>query len=155
MDILARQAADLIEQWQGEENRRVLARSLEHERQLVLRLSAPILRLRERLLLLPLIGVIDDERADAIAGELLESVRKERATIVVIDSSAAVQIGSSLGEWLLHTVEAVRFLGAEVVLTGMPARLASSLLPFAEKLNGVTIAGDLQEGLETATALLT
>lgn len=150
LDVLARQAADLIEHWQAEEKQRNLARNLEDERRLVLRLSAPILRVKEGLLLLPLIGRIDRERADAIATELLDRVSDERAGVVLIDASATAQIEAWVGDWLLRNVRAVQFLGSKVVLTGVPARLARSLIALSTEADGIIIGGDLQEGLERA-----
>jgi anti-anti-sigma regulatory factor len=154
LDVLARQAADLIQHLDEEEQRTRLLRSLEAERRLVLKLSAPILRIRERLLLLPLIGLIDRERARLIGDALLAAVRKERACVSVIEVSGVAAIDGWVADWLADTVQAARLLGSAVVLTGVTPRLAPCLMPLAFGRGLVTIAGDLQEGIQTALARL-
>ena len=150
LDVLARQAADVIERRQTERQRAGLQSSLDEERRLVLRLSAPILRLRERLLLLPLIGVIDNERAGLIAGALLEAVRRERARVVIIDVSGLAHLDPVTAVRLVSTIHAALLLGTSVILTGVTERVSPSLTALAADVRNIAIAGDLQEGLDAA-----
>ena len=48
-------------------------------------LSTPVLQVRERLLILPIIGVLDNERAMQLTDQLLRGIRTHRAKVVVID----------------------------------------------------------------------
>jgi len=44
-----------------------------------------VLQVRERLLILPIIGVIDPQRARQLTEQLLRGIRTNRAKVVVID----------------------------------------------------------------------
>jgi rsbT co-antagonist protein RsbR len=48
-------------------------------------LSTPVLQVRERLLILPIIGLLDAQRAHQLTGQLLRAIRAHRAKVVVLD----------------------------------------------------------------------
>ena len=48
-------------------------------------LSTPVLQVRERLLILPIIGILDRPRAQQLTDQLLRGIRTHRAKVVVID----------------------------------------------------------------------
>src|SRR5579859_7060276 len=57
-----------------------------HQQQEALReLSTPVLQIRDRLLILPIIGVIDTRRARQITEALLRAIRAHRAKVAVVD----------------------------------------------------------------------
>src|SRR5262245_10426114 len=80
-------------------------------------LSTPVLPVRERLLILPIIGVIDPQRARQLTEQLLQGIRRNRAKVVVIDITGVPTIDSKVANHLVLTVEAARLLGAAVIVT--------------------------------------
>src|SRR5438046_4923424 len=83
--------------------------------------SPPVLQLRERLLLLPIIGVIDTQRARLITESLLLSIRANRAKVVVMDITGVATIDSKVSNHLLQTGTDARLMGAHVLVTGIRA----------------------------------
>jgi rsbT co-antagonist protein RsbR len=106
--------------------------------------------LRDRLLLLPIIGVIDTYRARLITESLLEAIRANRAKMVVIDITGVATIDSRVANHILQTVTAARLMGAKVIVTGISAPVAQSLVALGIELNGLDTVGDLQGGIELA-----
>ena len=97
-----------------EERERVI-----HDQQETLReLSTPVLQLRERLLILPIIGILDSARARQLTEQLLGAIRDNRATVVVIDITGVATIDRTVANHLVQTVEASRLMGASTILTG-------------------------------------
>jgi rsbT co-antagonist protein RsbR len=113
-------------------------------------LSTPVLQIRERLLLLPLIGVIDTHRAQAITENLLRAIRETRARVVVIDVTGVATIDSKVANHLLQTVTAARLMGAHAIVTGVSADVAQSMVALGIELAPFETVGDLQGGLEDA-----
>jgi anti-anti-sigma factor len=138
----------------GDANRRLRAAYAELERskqQAILELSTPVLQLQNGLLVVPLIGAVDLERAQQIADRLLASVRAHRARVVVIDVTGVPVIDSTVADRLLRTVASVRLLGARVIVTGMSAELAQALVSLQVDVGGLDSFADLQGGVEAAT----
>jgi rsbT co-antagonist protein RsbR len=117
-------------------------------------LSTPVLQIRDRMLLLPLIGVIDTHRALLITENLLRAIRAARARVVVIDVTGVATIDTKVANHLVQTVSATRLMGAHTIITGISAEVAQSMVSLGVELTPFTTVGDLQTGLEDAERLL-
>ena len=94
----------------------------------ILELSTPVLQLREGLLILPIIGILDSQRARQLTEQLLNSRRDNRAKVAVVDITGVAAVDSKVANHLLQTAEAARLMGAIVILTGLSPEVAQSLV---------------------------
>ena len=117
-------------------------------------LSTPVLPVRERLLILPIIGVLDTERARQLTGQLLIAIRTHRAKVVVIDITGVPDVDEAVANYLVRTVDASRLMGASVIITGLSPEIARTLVTIGVDLSKMNTIGDLQGGLEEAERLL-
>jgi rsbT co-antagonist protein RsbR len=117
-------------------------------------LSTPVLRVRERLLILPIIGVLDRERARQLTEQLLTGIRAHRAKVVVIDITGVPDVDEAVANHLVQTVDASRLMGASVIITGLSPEIAQTLVMIGVDLSRMDTIGDLQGGLEEAERLL-
>jgi rsbT co-antagonist protein RsbR len=132
-----------------EERERVI-----HDQQEAMReLSTPVLQLRDRLLILPIIGMLDSARARQLTEQLLAAIRDNRATVVVIDITGVATIDRTVANHLVQTVEASRLMGASTILTGLSSEIAQTLVDLDVDLGMMKTVGDLQGGLEEAERL--
>jgi rsbT co-antagonist protein RsbR len=122
--------------------------------ELVRALSTPVLPVRERLLILPIIGLIDSARALQLTEELLDAIRAHRARAVVMDITGVAMVDSRVANHLLQTVEAARLMGATVIVTGLSPEIAQTLVRIGVDLSRLRTVGDLRGGLEEAEQLL-
>lgn len=120
----------------------------------ILRLAAPIIPLHEGVLLMPLVGAINAERAAHIIESLLESIARQRSRTVIIDVTGMHAADESATDHLLHAAHAARLLGAQVILVGITPELARTFTKAGARLGGLTILGDLTSGVEHALGLL-
>jgi anti-anti-sigma factor len=140
-------AQDITDRKRSEE---VLARH-----QAVIRaLSTPVLRLGERLLILPVIGDVDVHRAQQLTRQLIEGIRTHRAKAVVIDLTGVAQFDAMAARHLVGAVDTTRLLGASAILSGVSAALAHRLVAGGIDLERLRTAGDLQAGVDEARRLL-
>jgi rsbT co-antagonist protein RsbR len=117
-------------------------------------LSTPVLPVRERLLILPIIGMIDPQRAHQLTDQLLRGIRAHRAKVVVMDITGVPTIDASVADHLIRTVEAARLLGATVIVTGLSSAISHTLVSAGVSLGTMRTVGDLQGGIEEAERLL-
>ncbi|MEX5719171.1 STAS domain-containing protein [Geodermatophilus maliterrae] len=133
-----------------EERERVIRQQQDSIREL----STPVLQVRERLLILPIIGVLDSERARQLTQQLLNGIRTHRARVVVIDITGVPEVDESVADHLVRTVDASRLMGASVIITGLSPLIAQTLVTIGVDLSKMDTIGDLQGGLEEAERLL-
>src|SRR5207248_5701002 len=105
-----------------------LSEQLRATQEAIRELSTPVLQVRERLLILPIIGVIDTQRARQLTEQLLRSIRANRAKVVVIDITGVPVVDTPVANHLVQTVEASRLMGATVIITGLSAEIARTLV---------------------------
>ncbi len=129
-------------------------RVIRQQQEAIRELSTPVLQVRERLLILPIIGVLDGQRARQLTEQLLRGIRSNRAKVVVIDITGVPTIDSTVANHLVQTVEASRLMGASVIITGLSSDIAQTLVTLGVDLSKVNAVGDLQGGIEEAERLL-
>jgi len=129
-------------------------RVIRQQQEAIRELSTPVLQVRERLLILPIIGVIDPQRARQLTEQLLQALRTNRAKVVVIDITGVAAMDKAVANHLVQTVEASRLLGATVIVTGLSPEIAQTLVTIGVDLSEMATVGDLQGGIEEAERLL-
>lgn len=129
-------------------------RTIQGQQEAIRELSTPVLLLRPGLLLLPIIGLIDSQRARQLTEQLLHSVRANRATVVVIDVTGVPSVDTKVANHLVQTVEAARLMGATSIVTGIAPDIAQTMVRLGIDLMRIRTVGDLQSGIEEAESLL-
>ncbi len=129
-------------------------RIIRQQQEAIRELSTPVLPVRERLLILPIIGIIDPQRSRQLTEQLLRGIRVNRAKVVVMDLTGVPTVDAAVANHLVQTVEAARLVGAEVIVTGLAPELAQTLVTIGVDLGKMATVGDLQGGIEVAEKLL-
>ena len=129
-------------------------RIIRQQQEAIRELSTPVLQVRERLVILPIIGILDNQRARQLTEQLLKGIRTHRAKVVVIDITGVPEIDSTVANHLVQTVEASRLMGASVIITGLSSEIALTLVTIGVDLSKMNAVGDLQGGIEQAERLL-
>ena len=129
-------------------------RVIRQQQEAIRELSTPVLQVRERLVILPIIGALDSQRARQLTEQLLRAIRTNRAQVVVIDITGVPEIDSTVANHLVQTVDASRLMGASVIITGLSAEIALTLVTIGVDLSKMNAVGDLQGGIEVAERML-
>jgi rsbT co-antagonist protein RsbR len=129
-------------------------RIIRQQQEAIRELSTPVLQVRDRLLILPIIGVIDPQRARQLTEQLLRGIRANRAKVVVVDITGVPSVDATVANHLVQTVDASRLMGANVIVTGLSSEIAQTLVTIGVDLGKINAVGDLQGGIEQAERLL-
>jgi rsbT co-antagonist protein RsbR len=112
-------------------------------------LETPVVRLADRVLFAPIVGHLDTRRADALMKRLLDAVHGERAGTMIIDIAGVAVVDTSVAGALLRTVQGLRMLGCEVMVSGISAPVASSLVQLGAPLGAIRTVRSPEEALAT------
>ena len=129
-------------------------RTIGLQQEAIRELSTPVLQIRDRLLILPIIGVLDSQRAKQLTSDLLQAIRANRSKIVVMDITGVAAVDSKVANHLIQTVAAARLMGSTVIITGLSAEVAQALVALGIDLGKIDTTSDLQAGLEQAESSL-
>lgn len=117
-------------------------------------LSAPILDIRDEILIVPIVGKINTERAQFLTEKLSASIRRSPARIVVIDMTNVGVTDRMTGRQLLGITEAPGLAGVAFIIAGLPEELAHQLGESAPSRSNLDVEQDLGAGLALAEELL-
>ncbi len=117
-------------------------------------LSTPVIRVYDRILLLPLVGAIDSHRAQQIMESVLLHIVEAQAKCIIVDIAGVPVVDTRVADHLLKTTAAVRLLGAEVVLTGITAQVARTMVPLGVDVSSMHTVSRLSDGIERALGLV-
>jgi ABC-type sugar transport system substrate-binding protein/anti-anti-sigma regulatory factor len=119
-----------------------------HAQQAALReLSVPLIPISDTMMVMPLIGSIDSQRAQQIIETLLEGIASNATRLVILDITGVPVVDTQVANTLIRTAQAVGLLGAEVVLTGIRPEVAQTLVGLGVDLSGIVTRSSLQNGI--------
>ena len=142
---------DMTERKREEAEREMLQQQIIVAQRLALReLSTPLIPLSDDVVIMPLIGTIDSGRAQQVMEALLEGVAHYRAELVILDITGVSVVDTQVAQSFVQAAQAVRLLGAQVMLTGIGPHIAQTLVHLGVDLSGIQTRSSLQSGIAAA-----
>jgi anti-anti-sigma factor len=113
-------------------------------------LSSPLIPITESILVMPLIGAMDSQRAQQVLATLLDGVSKQRAQSVILDVTGISVMDANVASILVNAARALRLLGTETVITGIRADVAQAIVTSGMDLSALVTEATLQNGIAFA-----
>ncbi len=133
-----------------------LSRALEQlqtSMKVIREVGSPVLPIFQGVILTPLIGTMDSERARIVMDQVLHGIVREQARIAILDITGVPMVDTAVANALVQTAQGARLLGATPVLVGIRAEVAQTLIELGVNLQGIVTRASLQEGLEYALSI--
>ncbi|NJN16149.1 MAG: PAS domain S-box protein [Oscillochloris sp.] len=142
---------DISEQLQAEAAQlRFQEEMIAGQRQALRELSTPLVPIADGVLAMPLVGTIDDNRAQQIMETLLEGIAERQADVAILDITGVRVVDTQVADALLRVARASRLLGTRIILTGIGAEVAQTLVGLGADMSGLHTAATLKEGIAAA-----
>lgn len=132
------------------ERERLQEEMIEAQRQTLRELSTPIIPIMDRIIVMPLVGIIDSMRARDITRSLLAGIREHRGKVVILDITGVPIVDSGVADHLNRTIQAARLKGARTIITGISDAVAETIVDLGIDWSGIETLSDLQSGLFAA-----
>lgn len=145
-ELEQRKAAEL-------DRERMHATMLSAQAERLAELSTPLLPITDDIVVMPLIGVIDERRAEQVLTTALSGVSSSRASVLILDITGVRNASTNVAKTLLDAARAVSMLGAEVVISGVRAAVAHSLVDVAHTMQGIVTTATLKGAVAHAMAI--
>jgi len=116
-------------------------------RALTAELSTPLMRAGNGVLMLPLIGELDEDRSAIIVPRVLDEIKNERARVVILDVTGVGSVDARTAQFLTRLVRASGLLGAQTILAGVRPAVAKALISIDVDLSKLVSVRDLADAL--------
>jgi anti-anti-sigma factor len=120
------------------------------QRRLIQELSTPVIPISESVLIVPLIGAIDSQRAQQVLDAMLRAIEQHRAQALIIDITGIAVVDTGVAHYLMQAARAVQLLGAQVVLVGISPEVAQTLVGLGAGLGDIVTRATLRDGFAYA-----
>lgn len=117
-------------------------------------LSTPVIKVYERVLLLPIVGTVDTQRAHQIMETVLVQVVEQQAKVMILDIAGVPVVDTKVADHILKTTAAVQLLGAQTILTGISASVARTVVQLGLEITRMHTRSKLSEGIELALSII-
>jgi len=142
---------DVTKQLADEEERAALQQQvIDAQRNALRELSTPLIPISDDVVIMPLIGTIDSQRARQVMETLLTGVAHHQASLAILDITGVSVVDTQVAQAFIQAAQAVKLLGAEVMLTGIQPQIAQTLVHLGVDLRGIQTQSSLQAGIAAA-----
>ncbi len=134
----------------AEEDYKRMQNQLVRQAEELLEISTPVMQVWDGVVLAPLIGTLDSNRTQRFMDVLLQKIVETNSEVALVDITGVITVDTQTAHHLIETINAVRLLGAQVVLTGVAPAIAQTLVHLGIDLSGITTRSSLAAGLRVA-----
>lgn len=122
--------------------------------ELIAEMSAQVLPLAPGVLMLPLIGTLDEARSLHVREAVLDGIIRHQARVIILDLTGLRAPDTTPGSRIIQLIEAVKMIGGRTVLTGIQPAAAVALSEHGLQLDGsIMVLGTLQDAIQVTLAM--
>jgi rsbT co-antagonist protein RsbR len=138
---------DITDRKRAEEERTRLEEAIRAKNDLIRTMSTPLIPITDEIVVMPLVGTLDQERAEQVIDSLLRGIAAIQPRVAILDITAVPVVDVDVANALVRAAHAARMLGVDVVLTGLRAEVAKTLVDMGLDLPGVRTCSTLKSGI--------
>jgi rsbT co-antagonist protein RsbR len=144
-------AFDITSERQAQAEQALLqAKIIETHEATIRELASPLLPIARGVVAIPIVGTIDDRRAEQIMLTLLEGISRLGARVAILDITGVRTVDTAVAHGLVRAAQAASLIGAKVVLSGTSPNVAQALVELGADLTGIQTVGTLQAAMAWA-----
>lgn len=113
----------------------------------LLELSSPVTKVWDNVLILPVIGTLDSQRAQVMMENLLQKIVDTGCTMSILDITGVPTVDTQVANHLLKTVTSARLLGADCIISGISPAIAQTIVHLGIDLSVIRTKATLQDAM--------
>ncbi|WP_437821185.1 STAS domain-containing protein [Sorangium sp. So ce1078] len=120
---------------------------IERQEEVIRNLETPVIQVWERVLTLPMMGIVDSRRVARVMDDLLAAVVRTSARFAILDLTGVDMVDTATASHLFSLLRAIQLLGADGIVTGIRPTVAQTMVTLGLDLSSLTTSANLREGL--------
>ena len=112
-------------------------------------LSIPVLPVLPRVLTIPLVGEIDEVRANVLMTNALALMERDPVQHFIFDMSSVTRIDQKVAAILIKTADALKLMDARVLLVGVQPEVAQTMISLGRERNIFSMHPDLRAAISS------
>ena len=129
-------------------------KKLKEQSRTILEISTPVIQLWDRILVLPIVGVVDSYRAQQMMDTMLNKLKETSSKIIILDIQGVATVDTAVANHLIKIAKATRLMGCKCIISGISPAVAQTLVTLGVDLGTIITHSNLQEALAGAFSIL-
>ena len=129
-------------------------KKLQEQSRTIMEISTPVIKLWDRVIILPVVGVIDSLRAQQMMKTMLKKITETLAKVIILDIAGVATVDTAVANHLIKIAKATKLMGCRCIVSGISPAVAETLVQLGIELGDVTTNSNLQDSLADAFAIL-
>lgn len=138
---------DVTERKESESTLKDKLRIIEEQQTAIQKLSTPIIEVWEGVLTIPVLGIVDEQRAEQMMMTLLDAVTRTGCQYTIIDLTGVDAVDTGTADHLMRIVRAVQLLGAQSIVVGIRPEVAQTIVSMGVDLSSISTLATLRQAL--------
>jgi methyl-accepting chemotaxis protein len=135
-------------------HQKLMEKDRNRQSELIMEMSTPVMRLMDKVLLLPIVGMVDSNRVQLIMETALENISTHQARVLILDIQGVPAVDSAVANHLIQITRATKLMGCMSIVTGISAEISQALVNLGLDLGDIITQSTLKDGVESSLKAL-
>lgn len=127
---------------------------LREQSKTIMEISTPAIKLWDRIITLPVVGVVDSLRAQQMMKTMLEKIMATTAKVIILDIQGVAAVDTAVANHLIKIARATKLMGCDCIISGISPAVAETLVELGIDLGDVSTTSTLKDALSDAFAIM-
>jgi rsbT co-antagonist protein RsbR len=127
---------------------------LQEQSRTILEISTPAIKLWDRIIVLPVVGVIDSLRAQQMMEAMLTKIMATSSKVIILDIQGVLAVDTAVANHLIKITKATKLMGCRCIISGISPAVSQTLVQLGIELGDVVTNSTLQDALADAFQML-
>ncbi len=123
---------------------------LREQAQTIREISTPTIKLWEGVVVLPIVGVVDSNRAQQMMEKMLDKIISTSAQVIILDISGVAAVDTAVANHLIKITKATKLMGCQSIISGVSPAVAQTIVHLGINMEGVETKSNLSSALAQA-----
>ncbi len=129
-------------------------KKLKEQSRTIMEISTPAIKLWDRVVILPVVGVVDSLRAQQMMNTMLTKIMETSAKVIILDIQGVAAVDTAVANHLIKIAKATKLMGCRCIISGISPAVAQTLVQLGIELGGISTNSTLQDALSDAFKLM-
>jgi len=133
---------------------RIQQEKIKETNEAIMEMSTPVTTIWDGILLLPLIGLFDSQRAQDVMETVLTKVENTQSKAVVLDISGVASMDTGVANHLIQITNATKLMGCETIISGIAPSIAQTLVELGINVGDVETTATLKDAIRLGLKII-
>ncbi|HCY83872.1 MAG TPA: diguanylate cyclase [Desulfobacteraceae bacterium] len=129
-------------------------KKLKEQSRTIMEISTPAIKLWDRIVILPVVGVVDSLRAQQMMNTMLTKIMETSAKVIILDIQGVAAVDTAVANHLIKIAKATKLMGCRCIISGISPAVAETLVQLGIELGDIATNSTLQDALSDAFGLM-